>query len=142
MHCIAIAIAGVWFTTIKLAVSANLIFMYPVTMLPASKAIEDALGIRPGAPGSRPASVALRLCIVAAMTVTGLALPSFEFLTTLTGSLTMFTALSMPPFAYWLVARERMSTLYTVWCWFVLVFGLGCTAFSTAQTIYNRVEGD
>ena len=42
---------GAFFTTIKLAVSLNLIFMYPVTMLPASKALETALSVE-----SRPAS--------------------------------------------------------------------------------------
>ena len=108
---------------------------YPVTMLPASKAIEEALGIVSLAP-----SCLLRLLIIAAMTTVGMLLPSFEFLQALTGSLTMFTALSMPPYAYWLLRREGMGAAHRVWCWFVLLFGLACTVFSTAQTIWNRVQ--
>jgi solute carrier family 36 (proton-coupled amino acid transporter) len=126
---------GVFFTTVKLAVSINLVMMYPVTMLPASKAIEEALGIKTIIP-----SIALRLCIIGSMTVTGMALPSFEFLQALTGSLTMFTALSMPPYAYWLLCKDEMGAAHNLWAWFVLVFGLACTVFSTAQTIYNKVE--
>ena len=44
--------------------------------------------------------------------------------------------------AYWLLAREKMSQPHVWWCWFVLVFGLACTVFSTAQTIFNRIHGD
>jgi hypothetical protein len=51
---------GPFFTTVKLAVSLNLVFMYPVTMLPASKAIEEALSIHNYLP-----SCVLRLLIVA-----------------------------------------------------------------------------
>jgi hypothetical protein len=115
--------------------SINLIFMYPVTMLPASKAIEEALGITALLP-----SVALRLCIIGSMTVTGMLLPSFEFLQSLTGSLTMFTALSMPPYAYWLLRINETGAAHKAWLWFVLVFGLACTVFSTTQTIYNKIQ--
>ena len=127
--------AGIFFTTVKLAVSINLVMMYPVTMLPASKAIEEALGIEALMP-----SILVRLCIIGLMTLTGMLLPSFEFLQALTGSLTMFTALSMPPYAYWLLCKNDMGFAHVVWAWFVLVFGLACTMFSTAQTIYNEVD--
>ncbi len=123
---------GSFFTTVKLAVSINLVMMYPVTMLPASKAIEEALGIETLLP-----SIVVRLCIISSMSVTGMLLPSFEFLQALTGSLTMFTALSMPPYAYWRVCKNEISVTHAVWAWFVLIFGLACTVFSTAQTIYN-----
>ena len=114
---------GPFFTTVKLAVSVNLIFMYPVTMLPASKAVEEFIGI--DAARQRVASACCRTAIVAAMSITGMLLPSFEFLQALTGSLTMFTALSMPPYAYWLLATPgEMSRAHVVWCWFVLAFGL------------------
>ena len=105
-------------------------------MLPASKAIEEALGIVTLLP-----SVVLRLSIIASMTVVGMLLPSFEFLQALTGSMTMFTALSMPPYAFWLLRKHEIGTCHLLWLWFVLVFGLLCTCFSTAQTIYNRAEG-
>jgi proton-coupled amino acid transporter len=86
---------GPFFTTVKLAVSLNLIMMYPVTMLPASKALEGAFGLE-----GRVPSAICRTTIVAAMSVFGLAIPSFEFMQSLTGSLTMFTALSMPPVSH------------------------------------------
>lgn len=100
-------------------------------MLPASKAIEEALGIR-----SLLLSVVLRLSIIASMTAVGLLLPSFEFLQALTGSLTMFTALSMPPYAFWLLRRDEIGTAHTFWLWFVLIFGILCTCFSTWQIVF------
>lgn len=97
-----------------------------------SAQVEDFLGIE--AARDRIASALCRTIIVVAMSIIGMLLPSFEFLQALTGSLTMFTALSMPPYAYWLLAPAgEMSKLHVVWCWFVLIFGLVCTVFSTAQ---------
>jgi solute carrier family 36 (proton-coupled amino acid transporter) len=127
---------GVFFTTVKLAVSLNLTFMYPVTMLPASKAIEDALGVC-----TRVGSVMLRLTIVAAMTTLGMLLPSFEFLQSLTGAMTTCTLLSMPSYAFWTLRKNDMGPVHVRWCWFVLVFGVLCSIFSTVQTVYNRAVG-
>jgi hypothetical protein len=74
------------------------------------------------------------------MAAVGIKMPSFEFLQSLTGSLTMFTALSMPPYAYWRMQGETLSKLHKVWLWFVLVFGIVCTVFSTVYTVSNQMS--
>ena len=110
--------------------------MPQVTMLPAAKAVEEALRIR-----TLRSSVLLRLGLVAATTAVGLVLPSFELLQALTGSLNM-CGLCMPPFAYWWLRKREMGAAHLAWCWFVLVFGLLCTVFSTVpvlRAIYNRL---
>ena len=106
-------------------------------MLPAAKAVEEALHIR-----TLRSSVVLRLILVAATTAVGLVLPSFELLQALTGSLNV-CGLCMPPFAYWRLRGREMGVPHLAWCWFVMLFGLLCTAFITvpvSRTIYTRLS--
>jgi hypothetical protein len=46
----------------------------------------------------------------------------------------------MPPYAYWLLRINETGAAHKAWLWFVLVFGLACTVFSTTQTIYNKIQ--
>ena len=63
-------------TAVKLAMSANLTFMTPMTMLPASKAVEDALRL---SDLSSPSRVnAARLALVCSCAVVATLLPNFE----------------------------------------------------------------
>ena len=63
-------------TAVKLAMSANLTFMTPMTMLPASKAVEDALRLSDLRSPSRVN--AARLVLVCSCAVVATLLPNFE----------------------------------------------------------------
>jgi proton-coupled amino acid transporter len=63
-------------SAVKLAMSANLTFMTPITMLPASKAVEDAL--RLSDMRSRSRVNAARLALICSCAVVATLLPDFE----------------------------------------------------------------
>lgn len=82
-------------TVVKLAMSANLTFMTPMTMLPASKAVEDALGLT-----SASRVNAMRLVLVCGCALVATLLPNFEVISAVTGTTGGVTALVMPSLCY------------------------------------------
>ena len=83
---------GGFLTAVKLLMSLNLLLMTPITMLPASRAIEAPLRL-----SARPlARSALRVAVLAGITAAAAVVPDFETVVGLTGSLGGLTAFTLP----------------------------------------------
>lgn len=78
---------GLFLQFVQVCLCLNLVFMSPITLLPASKAVEEALGVqpRPGWPDMAPAH-AVRLLVVSSVALAAIALPNFELITGVMGS--------------------------------------------------------
>ena len=116
---------GGFLTAVKLLMSLNLLLMTPITMLPASRAIEGPLGLA----ASPYARSALRFTVLAAISATAAVVPDFETVVGLTGSLGGLTGFTLP------------ALLYAHFCGHRHALGLwaanGVAAFGVLGTIWS-----
>jgi len=124
---------------VKIAMSANLCFMMPMTLLPASKAIENSLGVSRLA-WPRLASSVTRLSLVAVLAVGALALPSFEVTVALIGSATGLSTFTVPAICYLKLCGHHVSRLHQAWLVLVAAFGLVGMVFSLAQLLIQQLS--
>ncbi len=117
---------------VKLAFSANLVLMTPITLLPASKAMEDGIGVSSAPMAARCAA---RLALVAAMGGAALLLDNFETITAAVGCLTGITAFSVPALCYLRLCGEGCGPAHRAWLGFVVGLGAFGTLFSLGQLL-------
>ena len=121
---------GVFVATVELAMSANLVFMTPITLLPASKALEELAGVT-----SDRAQAALRLTIVFAVAVGAVCLPDFELITGVTGALSSISCFVMPALCYLMFCRDEMGRPEVAVARAVAAFGWVVTVWSLFQIL-------
>ena len=126
---------------IKLALCVDLCMMTPVTLLPASKAIEEALGAYES---RRPAlNVALlRTAIVGGCTLAAGLLDNFELIVALVGALTAgVVCYVFPALCYVALCAHRLTPAQLATARAVAVLGACASAFATVQVLWGAAAG-
>ena len=125
-------------SAVKLAMSANLLLMTPMTLLPVSKAIEDAFGVHQS---YRPVAYSrcTRLGLIASLGLLAAVLSSFEGVCALVGCLTGLSCFTVPAACYLHIFSHRLGSLRRVWFVGLVLFGLVGTAFSAVQVVVGMV---
>jgi amino acid permease len=124
-----------WVTNaVKVTFSVNLLLMSPIVLLPASKAIEDALALTAKRPLLQRAA---RLGLVAAMGGASLMPAGFEVITAVVGCLTGITAFSIPALCYLRLA-EPLPCAHRAWLYLVVAIGICGTTYAMAQLVSSE----
>lgn len=122
--------AGAFVALVKVLMSINLVLMSPVTLLPASRAIEALLPAKHSTFGSRSA---VRLLIVGGMAVTAAVSPGFETVAGLTGALGGVTCFTLPALCYCHFCKDTLTLRGQLTAYAVIALGVGGSAYSFAQ---------
>ena len=125
---------GHFVLAVKVAMSSNLCFMAPITLLPGFKATEDAMGITSAAPRA-----AARLGVLGILGVAALALPEFVLITSLVGSFASVSCFIMPAACHLHLCRDALGAPTMALDRVIVVFGTVCTAWAIVQTLVARV---
>ena len=112
---------------VKVAYSLNLLLMRPIVLLPASKAMEDALGV--------VASPAARIALVGVIGVGAVVLPSFEVVTAIMGGLTALLAFTVPALCYLSVCGGSLGPMERAWLVVVGLLGVGGCVYTLADLV-------
>lgn len=121
---------GGFLTAVKLLMSLNLLLMTPITMLPASRAIEGPLGLA----ASPYARSALRVTVIALISLAAAVVPDFETVVGLTGSLGGLTGFTLPALLFSHFCGHH-GALGRRTAGGVAIFGVVGTAWSVWQII-------
>jgi len=123
---------GAFVITVKLLMSLNLVLMMPITLLPASRALEALWA--PCLGTSSWAHALLRLSMLVGLAVAAALFPSFEAIVGITGALGGATCFTLPALCYAhfccgeIPCRRGLAHA-------VPVFGLAGTAWSFVQQV-------
>ena len=101
--------------------------MSPIVLLPASKAMEDALGV--------VASPAARIALVGVIGVGAVVLPSFEVVTAIMGGLTALLAFTVPALCYLSVCGGSLGPVERAWLVVVGLLGVGGCVYTLADLV-------
>lgn len=121
--------------TVQVAVAANLTFMCPITLLPASKALEASAGVH-----STAARWALRLTLVGVLALLAVVLPDFELITGLIGAVSSFICFVMPALCYLRFCAHELNSWQRLGARAVVAFGWAGAAFSLAQQLWPAAK--
>ena len=121
---------GGFVVAVKLLMALNLLATMPVTMLPASRALEQLAGVR-----SSWACAALRLALLAGLAGAAATLPGFETVVGITGALGGITCFSLPALCYAHFCKAAMGAPAAALAHAVAVFGLAGTVWSFVQQV-------
>ena len=124
---------------VKLAMSANLLLMTPMTLLPVSKALEDLLGVNGS---SQPGlfSACTRLGLVASLCLCAFLLPGFEIACALVGSFTGLATFTVPAACYRHFCEWRLGPVHRAWLTLVADFGVAVTVLAMGQVLFGLME--
>ena len=121
---------GNFLIVVKLLMTLNLLLMTPISMLPASRAIEMALGVS-SSPYMRST---LRIAVLAGISATAACVSDFETVIGLTGSMGGITSFTVPALSYSHFCGQH--SLLTKWAAHgVALFGVLGTAWSIVQIV-------
>ena len=121
---------GAFVIAVKLLMSLNLVMMMPITLLPASRAMEQMLG------AGTPATQALaRLAMIVSLAVAAALLPGFEMIVGLTGALGGVTCFTLPVLCYAHFCGDVLPMWQLAAAYSVAAFGVVGTLWSFVQQL-------
>ncbi|KAL1520248.1 hypothetical protein AB1Y20_023718 [Prymnesium parvum] len=126
---------------VKLAMSVNLTLMTPITLLPATKIVEQRVLQQLRLPFTTAACSVVRLLVVASLAVTASVLTNFELITGLTGSLGSITCFTFPALIYLHFCGVRLSPAERVFAYAVALIGACGFVVSIGQVLFNIIFG-
>jgi len=120
---------------VQLAMSANLLLMTPMTLLPVSKAVEDAFGIHRS---RRPRiySTCTRLGLVGSLCLCAFLLPGFEIACALVGSFTGLATFTVPAACYRHFCAHRLGPWRRRSLDLLAGFGVAVTVLTMGQVLF------
>ena len=130
--------SGIFVSVVKLLMSLNLVLMSPVTLLPASRAIEALLPTEPESFGGR---FATRLALIGAISTCAAVLPGFETVAGLTGALGGATCFSLPALCYGHFCQDELTLRGRLTVYAVALLGVLGSAYSFAQQAFLSMSG-
>mmetsp|Transcript_38552 Transcript_38552/g.101718 ORF Transcript_38552/g.101718 Transcript_38552/m.101718 type:complete len:197 (-) Transcript_38552:246-836(-) len=122
---------GPFVYVVKGLMSINLVLMMPITLLPASRALEQLARVEE-TPWAR---ALLRGTMIALLAIAASIFPGFEAIVGMTGALGGVTCFTLPALCYAHFCQERLSP-WQIWVANgVAIFGVGGTLWSFLQQI-------